>query len=202
MFNEAKKYLGADRKMKLALMDMYNTRCYPHVDSSRKYRIKPNDEWCAMFTTVMANKVGLTSDQFPYEVSVHYQVEWAKKHNRFSKDISTAKPNDLIIYDWDGNGTKDHVGIIVKVEHGNVYAIEGNIKDTVGYRTLPVTSKAIVGVIHINRKTSAEPSVDNKQRIADLAYRTVRGDFGNGEQRKTLLGVDYLEVQKFINKNY
>lgn len=202
MFNEAKKYLGADRKLKQSLMDMYNLRCYPYVADNRKYRIKMDDQWCAMFTSVMAQLVGLKADQFPYEVSVYYQVQWAKKHNKYHNDISKVQPNDLIIYDWDGNGTLDHVGIIGRVADGKIYVIEGNIKDTVGYRTVSVDSKSVVGFISLGFKAPSATTADDKQRIADLAYRTVRGDYGNGEQRKVNLGVDYDKVQKFINQNY
>lgn len=36
--------------------------------------------------------------------------------------------------------------------------------------------------------------------IDDLARRTIRGEFGNGEQRKKNLGSKYLQVQKRVNQ--
>lgn len=36
--------------------------------------------------------------------------------------------------------------------------------------------------------------------IDDLARRTIRGEFGNGEQRKKNLGSKYLQVQKRVNE--
>ena len=202
MYKTAQQYLGADKPAKYRLMDYYNRHCYPYVASNRKYRIQYNDNWCAMFATVIANKCGLTAEQFPYEVSVFYQVQWAKKNNRFYTDPSKIKANDLIIYDWQGDGVLDHVGIIGRVADGKVYVIEGNIKDTVGYRTLPLSSKSIVGYIDIDYPVRYADPAKERERIADLARQVMAGKYGNGAQRKTLLGTDYDAVQKYINTMY
>lgn len=42
------------------------------------------------------------------------------------------------------------------------------------------------------------PKID----LLDLVRRTIRGDFGNGEERKRRLGNNYNEVQKQVNLNY
>ena len=57
-----------------------------------------------MFTTVIANKCGVSAENFPYEVSVYYQTQIAKSKWLFTKDIDMVKQNDLIVYDWKGNG--------------------------------------------------------------------------------------------------
>lgn len=202
MYKTAQQYLGIGKEAKYRLMDYYNRHCYPYVASNRKYRIQYSDNWCAMFTTVIANKCGLTADQFPYEVSVHYQVQWAKKNGKFYTDPSKIAANDLIVYDWQGDGVLDHVGIIGRVADGKVYVIEGNINDTVGYRTLPLTSKSIKGYISINYLARHTDPAKERERIAELARQTVAGKYGNGEQRKTLLGTDYDAVQSYINKMY
>lgn len=113
MIKEAEKYLNADQATKFRLMDYYNNNCYPYVDPKRKYKIQRGDNWCAMFTTVIAHRCGIGSDRFPYEVSVFFQMEKAKRMGIFYTDRSKIQPNDLIIYDWDRNGTMDHVGIVV-----------------------------------------------------------------------------------------
>lgn len=41
-----------------------------------------------------------------------------------------------------------------------------------------------------------------KTDILDLVRRTIRGDFGNGEERKRRLGNNYNEVQRQVNLNY
>ena len=45
---------------------------------------------------------------------------------------------------------------------------------------------------------SKEPAVD----ILDLVRKTIRGDFGNGEERKQALGENYSEVQREVNLNF
>lgn len=203
MINKAKEFLGVGKTGKLALMDYYNRKCYPYVAANRKYKIQPNDEWCAMFTTVMANKCGLGAEKFPYEVSVFYQREWAKKHNKYYTDVNRIKPNDLIIYDWNNNGTFDHVGFVVSVKNGVLTVIEGNKGDTVAYRTVNVTSSQIDGYISIDyddKNYNKTPTMSDVDRVAILALRTVTGVYGNGQQRRDALGDDFDAVQRLINK--
>lgn len=201
MINEAKKFLNADKVTKYRIIDEYNRLCYPLVADNRKYRVQYNDQWCATFVTMIANRCKLKPENFPFECSVYYQVQWAKKNKRFITDVTKVKPNDLIIYDWDRNGTLDHVGIVIAVSNGTIKVIEGNMKDTVGYRTVPQNSKSIAGFISIDYKSKTTPE-DDKERIANLAMRTVRGDFGNGVERMQKLGDDYEAVQKYINVMY
>lgn len=203
MINKAIEFLGIGKAGKLALMTYYNRNCYPYVAVNRKYKIQPNDEWCAMFTTVIANKCGLGAEKFPYEVSVFYQREWAKKHNKYYTDVKLIKPNDLVVYDWNNNNTYDHVGIVVKVANGLLTVIEGNKNDTVAYRTVSATSEQIDGFISIDytgknyAQSHTMPDVD---RVAILALRTVIGVYGDGDARRAALGADYDAVQRLINQ--
>lgn len=51
---------------------------------------------------------------------------WAIKH-KLTKKFSEAKPGDIILFDFNHNGTSDHIGIIYKVnKDGSVQCIEGN----------------------------------------------------------------------------
>ena len=40
----------------------------------------------------------------------------------------------------------------------------------------------------------------NKKMIRDLAERTIRGDFGNGQERRFILGPLYAPVQNEVNR--
>lgn len=173
MINEAKKYLGIGRWGKLALMDYYNQNCYQYVSPNRKYRIQKNDEWCAMFTSVVAHKCGLSGEQFPYEVSVFYQYKWAKDRGLFFTVPGMVTPNDLIIYDWKNNGTFDHVGIVVKREKGIITVIEGNKNDTVEYRRVSENSKEIKGFIKIYAKSNNEQKAYD-DKIDQLVQEVLR----------------------------
>ena len=41
---------------------------------------------------------------------------------------------------------------------------------------------------------------EHERHINDLADRAIRGEFGNGETRKRLLGAEYKEVQNKVNE--
>lgn len=205
MIKEAEKYLNADQATKFRLMDYYNNNCYPYVDPKRKYKIQRSDNWCAMFTTVIAHRCGIGSDRFPYEVSVFFQMEKAKRMGIFYTDRSKIQPNDLIIYDWDRNGTMDHVGIVVSSGSESIRVIEGNKNDSVGCRIVPLHSTAVVGFISTGYSApqadlvTPEPTED--ERIGKLAKETIQGRYGNGNERKQALGKDYERVQAWIT-NY
>ena len=198
MIHLAEKYLGIGKNVKLELMEYYNTNCYPQVNPKRKYRIQPNDDWCAMFTSVIAHKAGLNASNFPFEVSVWWQCEIAKQRGLYHTDVNKARPNDLIIYDWKKGNRYNHVGFVVSVGNGMLRAIEGNKSDTVAYRNIRADSALIRGFISTNYKPDL-PVMDYDLRIAMLAIAVLKGRLGNGNERRMKLGDDYDAVQRLIN---
>ena len=42
-----------------------------------------------------------------------------------------AKAGDIVLFDWDGDGSMDHVGIVVSNENGKLVTIEGNTSNKV-----------------------------------------------------------------------
>lgn len=51
--------------------------------------------------------------------------DWAIA-NKLTKKWSEAKPGDVVLYDFNGNGTSDHTGIVVEVHPSYIMAVEGN----------------------------------------------------------------------------
>ena len=200
MIETARKFLNCGLVEKYRIIDYYNEHCAKLVKPSRRYTVQYTDNWCATFTSVIAHKCGLTKDQFPYECGVEEQVKIAISNNNFTTDIEQVNQSDLIIYDWNSDKWADHVGIVIEVSNGTVKVIEGNIRNTVGYRTLPINSKSIKGFIKTHYKQTLPPN--ETERIAELARRTVKGEFGNGADRISNLGSDYKAVQDYINIFY
>ena len=198
MIKEAAKYLGANTATRQELINHYNQFCLPQVKKERRYKMRLGDNWCAMFVTTIANKCGASAEQFPYEVSVFYQTQIAKERTLFTKEFSIVKENDLIIYDWEGRGVLSHVGFVAGIDGKNIVALEGNIKNTVGYRTISSESRFIAGFIK-NPYAHQQATID---RVQGLARRTLRGEFGNGLERASRLGVDYAAVQNLINSGW
>lgn len=208
MISEAEKYLGAGTTQRNELIQHYNKFCFPHIPAKRKYKMGLSDNWCAMFVSVIANKCGAAYEDFPYEVSVFYQVQLAKERAQWCPHIQLAQPDDLIIFDWEGNGVLDHVGFVKSYDGQNIVTVEGNIKNTVGGRTIRADSKQIVGLIKPSfdlvskLRQQRQGEVRHAERINELARRTVNGEFGNGLDRVRLLGVDYADVQNLINRKF
>ena len=199
MIKIAENYLGIGYNGKLELMKYYNEFCYPQIDPKRKYRIQPNDDWCAMFTSAIAHKAGLNASNFPFEVSVWWQCEIAKQRGLYHTDVNKARPNDLIIYDWKKGNRYNHVGFVVSVGNGMLRAIEGNKSNTVAYRNIKTNSALIRGFISTNYNDVDLPVMDYDLRIAMLAIAVLKGKLGNGNERRAKLGADYDAVQKLIN---
>ena len=200
MISEAKKYLGAGLEQKQALIVHYNEYCLPQVNPKRKYRMSLKDNWCAMFTTVIAHKCGLDVKAFPYEVSCYFQSLIAKDRGQWFTDARDAKPNDLIFYSWNANGVLNHVGFVESVNGSNIRALEGNIKNTVGYRTIRANNSAIAGFVRTDYQERFTKANAEYERLRQLALRTINGEFGNDVKRIRALGHDYVAVQQIVNQ--
>lgn len=190
MINTALKYLGLNNQGKIALMDYYNRKIYPLINIKRKYKIQPNDNWCAMFCSVIAHKCGVKN--FPYEVSVYYMTQLAKQSGHFITGESEVTAGDLIIYDWKADGTLNHVGIITEITPTHFKVLEGNYNKTVGLRSVKRNNREVYGFIKVEHKASAD--------IEQLARDVIKGLYGNGDERKKALGQYYNQVQERVKQ--
>ena len=192
MINTARQYLGINEFQKKQLMDYYNNAVYPLIDKDRKYKIQPNDNWCAMFCSVIAHKIGRTKDNFPFEVSVFYMSRNAKRMGIFTTDLNKAQVNDLVIYDWKADGTLNHVGILQEIGTDYIKVLEGNYSNTVKVRTVKMPNSEVYGYIKLN--------IDNDADIEQLARDVIKGLYGNGDDRRKALGQYYDRVQERVKQ--
>lgn len=147
MINTAIKYIGINEFQKRQLMDYYNKYVYPLIDKDRKYKIKYRDNWCAMFCSVIAHKIGHSKDSFPFEVSVFYMTNKAKKMGLFTNDLKKVKVGDLVVYDWKSDNTLNHVGILQEIGPDYIKVLEGNYSGTVKVRTVKTPNFEVYGFI-------------------------------------------------------
>lgn len=83
--------------------------------------------WCADFVSWCARQSSVPEDVIPSESYVPDFVKFFLKKGQFKKrGAYTPKPGDLIVFDFNGNDSGDHIGIVEKVEGGRLYSIEGN----------------------------------------------------------------------------
>ena len=68
------------------------------------------------------------------------------KEKRWKDKTYIPKTGDIIFFDWEVDGNVIHVGIILKVENGRVYTVEGNsINDTCRQKSYPIGNMVIFG---------------------------------------------------------
>ena len=103
-------------------------------------------EWCACFVSWCADQCGyIESGLVPKFAGCVDGANWFKSKGKWQSRTYEPKTGDIIFFDWEGDGTTDHVGIVEKCENGTVYTIEGNSGDACKQRQYRVGSSNIYG---------------------------------------------------------
>lgn len=111
----------------------------------RWYGFNSSVEWCACFVSWCYAQAGATEPKFSGCTSGG--MGWFQSHGQWAdRNYTDIAPGDAIFFDWDGSGDADHVGIVVGVENGTVYTVEGNSSgDMCRYNSYPLGSSVIRG---------------------------------------------------------
>ena len=92
--------------------------------------------WCAIFVSAVYWKA-VGESRFA-EMACDAMIAKFQNLGLYTDKVQ-PEPGDVIFYDWDKNGTSDHVGIVTAIEGNSWTVIEGNKSDAVGYRTIPAS---------------------------------------------------------------
>ena len=150
--------------------------------------------YCAMFASWVLAQAGVECAGMPgaYCPSIHHRQTLA---------ASQLKPGDLVLFDWEDDGTDDHIGIVASNDTASktVRTIEGN---TSGGKVLERTRtySTICGGIRPSYGGQASSGATVIDRA--LVEKVVNGDYGNGDARKRNLearGYDYEAVRAAVN---
>lgn len=110
------------------------------------YGFEGRVEWCACFTSWCADQCGyLDSGIIPKFSLCSDGVDWFKGNGQWQDKNYEPSAGTIIFFDWDGDGTIDHVGIVEKCENGVVYTVEGNSGDACKQQQYPVGGGSIYG---------------------------------------------------------
>lgn len=111
----------------------------------RWYGFNSRVEWCACFVSWCYAQAGASEPKFSGCTSGG--MGWFQSHGQWAdRNYADIAPGDAIFFDWDGSGDADHVGIVVGVENGSVYTVEGNSSgDMCRYNSYPLGSSVIRG---------------------------------------------------------
>ena len=103
-------------------------------------------EWCACFVSWCAEHCGyLESGAIPKFSLCSDGVDWFSSNGQFKDASYVPAAGDIIFFDWENDGTIDHVGIVESVTNGVVNTIEGNSGDKVARRSYSMGSDSIYG---------------------------------------------------------
>ena len=72
-------------------------------------------------------------------------IAWFQSKGKWKSRGYSPAPGTLIFFDWNGDGTSDHVGIVEKTEGSTVYTVEGNSSDAVNQRSYDINNGTIMG---------------------------------------------------------
>ena len=103
-------------------------------------------EWCACFVSWCANECGLIeSGAIPKFSYCPTGVQWFKDAGLWRAGGEEPQPGDIVFFDWEGDGTSDHVGIVESCDGRTVETIEGNSGDACRRNAYDVGSASFMG---------------------------------------------------------
>jgi len=73
----------------------------------------------------------IEADILPKFASTSVGVQWFRNRGQWQDRNYTPTPGDIILFEWNGDGTPQHVGIVERVVGNTVCTDEGNSSDTV-----------------------------------------------------------------------
>ncbi|MBQ0041371.1 MAG: CHAP domain-containing protein [Clostridiales bacterium] len=98
--------------------------------------------WCGCFVSYCENKSGVGGPKFAY---VPDGVDAFKSKGRWLEAGEKPEPGDIIFFDWEQDGGRDHTGIVSAVVDDKVYTIEGNSSDRCRIKRYYLDDKVIYG---------------------------------------------------------
>jgi len=110
------------------------------------YGFNSRVEWCAIFVSWVANEANyINNGIIPKFAGVQNGIDWFKVLDQWEDSSYIPNSGDLIFFDWENDGKPNHVGIVEKVDNGEVYTIEGNSNDECKHKSYKLNSKVIFG---------------------------------------------------------
>lgn len=108
------------------------------------YGFNSRVEWCACFVSWCYGQMGLSEPRFAACQS--QGIPWFTSHGQWGdRSYTNIAPGDAIFFDWDGDGSADHVGLVVGTDGNRVYTVEGNSGDACKVKSYPLDYSCIKG---------------------------------------------------------
>ena len=100
--------------------------------------------WCACFVSWCYNQAGVSEPCFAACQS--QGVPWFTSHGQWgARGYENIAPGDAIFFDWELDGSADHVGIVIGTDGERVYTVEGNSGDACKIKSYALDYACIKG---------------------------------------------------------
>ena len=125
----------------LAKRQVGNVGGYPYWSW---YGFNSRVEWCACFVSWCYGQMGLSEPRF---AGCEWQgVPWFQSRGQWgARGYENIAPGDAVFFDWDGDGTADHVGLVIGTDGSRVYTVEGNSGDACKIKSYDLNYQCIKG---------------------------------------------------------
>ena len=132
---------GNPELVELAKRQVGNVGVYPYWSW---YGFNSRVEWCACFVSWCYGQMGLSEPRFAACQS--QGIPWFQSHGQWgARGYENIAPGDSIFFDWDLDGSADHVGIVIGTDGSRVYTVEGNSGDACKIKSYDLNYECIKG---------------------------------------------------------
>ncbi|EFE14218.1 CHAP domain-containing protein [Clostridium sp. M62/1] len=132
---------GSPELVELAKRQVGNVGGYPYWSW---YGFDSRVEWCACFVSWCYGQMGLSEPRFAGCQS--QGVPWFQSRGQWgARGYDNLAPGDSIFFDWDLDGSADHVGIVIGTDGSRVYTVEGNSGDACKIKSYDLNYECIKG---------------------------------------------------------
>ncbi len=108
------------------------------------YGFESRVEWCACFVSWCYGQAGLSEPRFAGCQS--QGVPWFTSRGQWgARGYENIAPGDAIFFDWDLDGSADHVGLVIGTDGSRVYTVEGNSGDACKIKSYSLDYACIKG---------------------------------------------------------
>ena len=108
------------------------------------YGFNSRVEWCACFVSWCYGQMGLSEPRFAACQS--QGIPWFTSRRQWgARGYENIAPGDAIFFDWDLDGSADHVGLVIGTDGSRVYTVEGNSGDACKIKSYPLDYACIKG---------------------------------------------------------
>lgn len=118
----ARSYLGVKESPANSNNVIFNTHYYGREVNGSNYA------WCAVFLWDIFRMAGAAELYFGGAKTAYVPTlaKWGKD-NKLTAQPKLGKPGDIVIFDWNGDGSGDHCGFLEAIDKDGQYiCIEGN----------------------------------------------------------------------------